>query len=456
MPAKRIQLTLVIALFVLFSCNSKKNQTPDLKKAATITTASAEILPDGEFTLSEYASGFNDAVTQKFSISSAKPSVITGKKGLKIIVDPSVLEKENGTAVDGKINVSIIELTNSEDFFKSNAATVSNGKLLMSGGSYFIGMECNGEKLRIKKDKNLQVDFPVLSNAEMELFYGQRDSSENMNWKRAGINLTKTEEDELLFTDSSQNTFDDNLPAFALTETNEAKIFPTLNEKVYYYENPMTIKALVDTVNRYRAKIYIDTVYMWPKQIAKLLPGQRVDTNFLYKAYGPPKQFILKRCAESQEDNKRKAADKLKRDNAIAKWQPKNLAGQIQKYYSPALIRNLGWINCDRFYKYNEQTEIELDLPITFNRGSVQYFIIFKSFSGLINGKLNFTDGKNIPLKNLPADEPVTLIAFTKSNGQVFHCKQEFVIEKNKTVKLDFKNISAGEMSKIFGKNVRI
>ena len=185
MPTKRIQLTLVIVLFVLFSCNNKKNPADAAIKNIAAKTDSVEILSDEEFKISEYATGFTDAVTQKFSISSKKKSVITGKKGLKIIVDPWVLEKENGTVVDGKIIVRLIELTNSEDLFKSNAATISDGRLLMSGGSYFIGMECNGEKLKIKKDKNLKVEFPILKGEEMQLFYGERDILQAMNWRRA-------------------------------------------------------------------------------------------------------------------------------------------------------------------------------------------------------------------------------------------------------------------------------
>ena len=47
--------------------------------------------------------------------------------------------------------------------------------------------------------------------------------------------------------------------------------------------------------------------------------------------------------------------------------------------------------------------------------------------------------------RNLPLGESVTLIGFVKNNGQVFHCKEEFIIVKDKPVRLDFKNISSEE-----------
>ncbi len=455
MLTQRVYLSFVLCTFILFSCSNKKVKNT-ARSVTAIISDTVQVQPDEVIDLSEYSNAFTNNITQTFTAAPHKISVLTAEKGLKVTVNPAALQKEDGTAVDGKINVRIIELTTSQDLFKSNAATVSNGRLLASGGSYFIGMECNGQKLEIKKGKNLQVEFPVLKENEMQLFYGQRDTANNMNWLDAGINLQQDKEDDILFTDSNNNNLTDNFPAFILTAGGEAKVYRTLNEKVYYYEKMMTVKQLLDTINRNTAKIYADTVYMWPKEIAKLLPGQRVDTNYLYTVYGPPKQFILKTCRTLQEDNQKKEMEKRKREDALEKWQPKTLAGQIQKYYNPSAITNLGWVNCDRFYQNNPPAEIEIDLPITFNKGTIQYFVIFKNFNGLINGKLEFSEGENISLKNLPVGESITLIAFTKSNGQFFHCKEEFVIQKNKPVKLYFKNIYAEEMNKIFGKNVRI
>ena len=452
MPTQRVYAAIVLCTFFLFPCNNTKEKSNAVTMAATAFDT-VKLLPDQPIDIAAYNNAYVENSTQHFTASSKKISIIKAAKGLKLTVDPNVLEKENGNVVDGMIAVSIIELTTSEELFKSNAATVSDGRLLASGGSYFIGMECNGQRLRIKKNRSLQVEFPVLKENEMELFYGQRDAGNNMNWVSAGINLEQKQQEQILFTDSNKYS-DFGLPAFALTKEGNAKIFPTLNEKVYYYETEMTIKKLVDTINRRKTRIYIDTVYMWPKQNTALKPGQRVDTNFLYNVYGPPKQFVLKTCKAMEEEIARKAKEKMERQEAIEKWQPRSLAGQLQKYYTPSNIRYLGWINCD-MYQNNTPTEVELDLPITFNKSSIQYFIVFNSINGLISGTLDVVNEKKT-LLSLPANQSITLIAFTKNNGQLFHCKEEFVIQKNKIVKPDFKNISAEEMSKIFGKNVRI
>jgi hypothetical protein len=140
---------------------------------------------------------------------------------------------------------------------------------------------------------------------------------------------------------------------------------------------------------------------------------------------------------------------------AVDKWQPQSLSGQIQKYYSTSAITTLGWINCDRFNNNPQQQDVPVELPYTFTKGSMQYFIIYKSFNGLMSGKLNF-EKPQTAIEKLPVGEPVTLIAFTKKDGEIWQCKKQFTIEKNTAVKLSFEKVEAEDIKKIFGNNVRI
>lgn len=60
-------------------------------------------------------------------------------------------------------------------------------KRYLDGGAYYIGMTSDGEQLRLKHNKTLEVQFPKLANEKMELFYGERDSTSAINWKSDGI-----------------------------------------------------------------------------------------------------------------------------------------------------------------------------------------------------------------------------------------------------------------------------
>ncbi len=455
MPTPRLLLSIIVCITVSFSCNSKK-QIIDPEKNVSVIKDSVIINNSEVLGLASYNNIFIENHRQTFSVSHKKTTVVTGKKGLKITVNPSALEKTDGRPVDGDIIIRIIELTNTDELFKSNAATVSDGRLLASGGSYFVGMECNGEKLRIKKGRYLQMQFPQIKKEEMELFYGQRNETGDMNWVSAETALSP-EETDLEFTEQNTSRSYDYLPDLSSRyNIDTLRIYETLNEEVYYYEKKMTIKTLVDTINRHTTRIFIDTVYVWPKQPAYLPKGAKIDTNYLYRVYGPPKQFRLKTCHALEAETEQMNNAKLRQQEAVKNWQPQKLSNQLQKYYSPSNITYLGWINCDRFYQKNEQLNIILDLPYTFNHSNIHYFLLFKSINGLLSGRQAADSSGRLLINNIPQGIPATLIAFTKNNGRIYQSKEDFIVNKDKPVKLDFTYITNDDMKNIFGKNVKM
>lgn len=456
MTTTRFAFACVLTACCLFSCNNKKNSGKAETRSADVsaTTDSTANLPNDLLQIGEYFKDFDRSIVQQFSVQANTISVIKAAKGLKVKVDPSVLEKEDGSPVDGKIDIRIIELTTADDLFKSNAATISNGRLLASGGSYLIEMGCNGNKLRIKNGRTMQVDFPVIAANEMELFYGERNAGNEMNWKRAGVNLQPKEDDGLFVSDRSYDY--DYVPTVSFLNKNDLILFRSLHEKVFYYNRQMTLDELVDTINRFSKKVFLDTVYTWPKSLDTLPKGTWIDTAYLVRMYGPPKQYYLKTYKSLQDEKDRMARQQAIRDSLRACWKPQSLSGQLQKYYQPSGISSLGWINCDRFYQYKEQTEVELDLPVTFSNNKIQFFVIFKSFNGLLNYNIEAVQPGNNKLQNLPVGESVILVGFSKVDGKVLHCREEFTIRKNKPIQPAFKNIEPAALKEMFGKNVRI
>lgn len=462
-PVHAVFAAMLASALLLPACSSKQKSSSSQKNSKTDTVL--QVLQSGEDTLQlQTLSGeFINYAVQKFFVPKATTKIVTGKKGLKVTVNPSALEKADGAAVDGAVEVRLVELTNSAELFNANAATLSNGRLLVSGGSYFVEMFCNGESLRVKKGKSISVDFPVLSSNEMELFYGSRDVNGNMNWISAGQLLNQisnpwdVSDEEILFTDSNRYSVADYKPSFMYDTIGNAKIYATLNEKVYYYENKLTIKQLVDTINRNSFKIFLDTVYMWPKRPANIPADARIDSNFLYRVYGPPKQFIIKRCKEAVEEEARKEKAKLALQQAQENWRSKTLAGQLQKYYATVNITSLGWLNCDRFYLGPQNSDVEVELPITFNNSRLHYFLVCKEFMGLINGSVKPDSVQQYRrLKYLPNNQNITLIGFVKSNDKIYQCKKDFTVKPNTSIKPVFEEISVDELKKQFGNNIRI
>jgi hypothetical protein len=231
---KKIIFTFCVVL--LLSCNKKE----EIKIEKTTNSNSEQTIADNfendKKSLFDILSKFEDA-SQFFTISNSKNSEVKGKKGTIIHVVPSNLELENGNKITGEIKVELKELTNQKDLLRNNAQTVSDGKLLISGGSYYIDITSDGNKINLKKGKTLEVEFPKITNRNMELFYGERDSSNQMNWKTANKKFSTQISKEKAVVDAQRNTApiitDDLDDLLAYTENGEDEVTQKEVKKIY-------------------------------------------------------------------------------------------------------------------------------------------------------------------------------------------------------------------------------
>ncbi|MBC7507631.1 MAG: hypothetical protein H7320_02620 [Ferruginibacter sp.] len=448
MPALRSASLCALFSFLFFSCSrNTENQVDSPNKGSSVINGGTiKALPGQLLDLSAGNKKFISAATQRFSVPAKRISLLTSKCGLRIIVNPAVLEKENGNAAIGNIEVSIVELTTVHDLYKSNAATVSNGRLLVSGGSYFIGMQNGGEQLRIKAGNTLQVEFPALVKNDMELFYGERDSSDNMNWTIAG-NPLEQQYDTVYFNSRE---------VLQLPQINIKKgyyLYNSINARVNFMGSTVTIKKMVDMLQNKGLDKIIDTVYHNWNSWCSTVNDVRYSRENTWPgfAYGGMQFRVISRKESTAErDSLAKSYlryQEMKQENAT----PGDIKIRLKKNYAPSNVTALGWINCDRFYNAPGQAAPGIELPYAFTNSQISYFILFKNFNGLLTGR-SFTDSMTqFRLQNIPLGETVTLIAFTKKDGTLYRGQQDFIVEKNTVVPLDLKKITDGEATDIFG-----
>lgn len=178
---------LILGLITFAACNNesaienKKVQSIELQneRALNETIQTKKIVQD------------LDNTSQLFNIPSNKVSIVKGKNGTILYIDPSDLILENGNEINESLTVELKELTNTTDLLKANSQTVSNGQLLESGGAYFINIKSGNNNVILKKGENLKAEFPKLKSEKMDIFYGQKDSLGNVNWIRSEQTLKK-------------------------------------------------------------------------------------------------------------------------------------------------------------------------------------------------------------------------------------------------------------------------
>lgn len=180
-------------LLLISCCLWASCSNPEPKEAAQNTTQTPVVTDHNAAIgkLNELLKKMEEPM-QVYKISSDKPAVVSGKKGTRIEVNPGDLQTESGKPLGAEIEVELQELLNQSGLMRSNAQTVSDGRLLISGGAYYIGMRSGGEPLKLKAGKKLQVAFPRITEKPMNLFYGQKNAQGQMNWTGVEVSFKTT------------------------------------------------------------------------------------------------------------------------------------------------------------------------------------------------------------------------------------------------------------------------
>lgn len=177
------QKTLIISIFaafVLFGCqneSSKQERSNQNEQTEKVRINPLKELEQVDNLLSEITEK-----PQKLTAPSDKKTTATGAKGTIIHVDPNRLETVDGSPLGDDIQIELLEMTNNASMLLNNAQTVSNGKILVTGGAYYLNMTSDGKQLKMKQGIGLEVEFPKLTEDEMGLFLGERDSLGQVNW----------------------------------------------------------------------------------------------------------------------------------------------------------------------------------------------------------------------------------------------------------------------------------
>lgn len=133
-----------------------------------------------------------DKSNQSYRVSGTEPSTVTGLGGTMIRINPNDLETATGQPITGDIEVNLKELDGPAKMGLAGTPTMSNGEMLVSGGSYYFGMSSGGQEVKLKEGKSMEVTLPQLENTEpdMELFVGEVDKNGNVNWQPVNQPLT--------------------------------------------------------------------------------------------------------------------------------------------------------------------------------------------------------------------------------------------------------------------------
>lgn len=177
----------IFSVFILLGCqneSSKQERSNQNEQTEKVRINPLKELEQVDNLLSEITEK-----PQKLTAPSDKKTTITGAKGTIIHVDPNRLETVDGSPIGNNIQIELLELTDYSSLVLNNAQTISNGRILVTGGAYYINMTSDGHQLKMKQGKGVEVEFPKLTEDEMGLFLGERDSLGQISWISTSANF---------------------------------------------------------------------------------------------------------------------------------------------------------------------------------------------------------------------------------------------------------------------------
>lgn len=332
---------------------------------------------------------------------------ITGKGGTFIKIVKADLQTKDGKPVTGDVVVELKELTGKRQFAAANAPTVSDGRLLVSGGVYYVGMTSEGQELQLKPGRALTMRLPKAGDG-MSVFYGERNNSEIINWKQAGQALT-------------QPTVSNGI----------TRSYKAANGQTYWVkDNEKTASNIArlqnTTAQLKKAGASVSTVATGGDRGWSCFGAgyrmHREDTTELYK------------LMRMQEDSLSKESMALQ---------------QAARLYNEIKVAQLGWINCDRFLDAPEVMPLAYYIPSGSYVSYAKIFVIFNSINSLMEGY--YTTGSNEnTISRVPVGADVTAIAMTVKDKKVLLSKIRTTTKKGSTIAFDMREASAAEVKNMF------
>ena len=294
---------------------------------------------------------FPEKKSQYFIINPKKDTLIEGEEGTKLFFASGSL------LCDEPVQIELKEFYKSSDFLKADLQTVSNGKLLSTGGTIFLDARQQSnlkEQVQINPSRGINAEFTEGRNdPEMEVFLKDKNSTET-NWLR------------------------DRKRSWRYT------LNYMLNENETYR------KYVFNSPNDYQEYVTSGR--------AKEVEEEWVE--------------VLKSIALEKWNAERKAEMEKRR---IEREKERKIDEVL---VSRLTINKLGFINADKFYK--EETQ-----PLVFDGDKSRKATYYAIITGKSKGILKGYGSDKIRFRNLPVNQPVTIVAISITKKDKFIYKKK-------------------------------
>jgi hypothetical protein len=416
---------------------------------------------------------------QYFSLKTGRDTVITGAKGTVLYIPKGAFA---GVPANAIVDFSLKECYSFLDIVSENLTTISDDKILQTGGMFNAVATYKGKSVDLQKDIKVSFASPESQLEGMQLFIGNRNPQNGkMNWTPINNTPTKTDkfDDETeLIVYSQGGKFN----PYILTDGSKALTFKEIMDTAQC--KPLLTKAQMDRMQKgerieFKKLSNVGlalSLYQYYNPIIKynsLIDLHRSAFDDVYTLYKVNSFDDLKKqngvswdslmqvrmdfMGLSEKGKKRRKAyrDSVEQEQKIHSETYDKYIKEQKKFRKEFALQNLGWINCDRFYNIKSTETLTTDLisnrTNTFDVKQIQKtdfsytFDIFLYFTQQ-KGCFNYNEQKDkLYFHKIPTHEKAIVLAMKIDNGQPYLAIHNITTAKMH-VNLDFKPVSAEEI----------
>lgn len=360
------------------------------------------------------------------------------ENGVQVIIPPFCFESDPS----GQVTFKITSYMNKSDFILSGLQSMAGDQLLESAGMFYLEASNNKGEVKLRKGKNIRIDVPNTSGRDgFEYFQGVQNTSDSagsaVNWVLPNVNSRARYVASGTFTVSG------------------------IDKTYYLHENSETIFQLAEGHPRSYAAYTSPKFVIRSEHIIKAFKSQKKSVSFEIKVHVEKrvlKSYKLTTTSGTLNKSIEKALEKAFKN---AKWKKKKetydlvFKGQFGEYQTSIPLNglpvkedavtmntDLGWVNCDRFAHSGRQL-MNIEFPV---QPDITVYLVFQNINSIMRSW--YWTPQGILFKNIPIDEPYTVLAFRQQEDGVIVAEKSH----NDPEPLDFKKITEEEFVSILSK----
>jgi len=378
-----------------------KNSSAKKSKITIRTVRKEEISEASNFLLF-------DKAPQSYTIDQDRDTTLYCIEGTKIKIQKRSFVFDDNNNEPSQVTINIKEYYKTDDIIFADLSTRSGDSILETGGMIFLEVVSEKRKCKLKEDSQFEISFPYETRKEdMQLFTGAfKDGKIDWISQSSGVPGRESVVEAAEFPGG---------PNMWVQLLNRYLVYPDSLADVGTFK--LIVRFCIDTSGntKYRGivnsspkvfdKIVSDAFSRMPKWKPEIRNGVPVEASFTQTIY-----FYSGIEGE-------KTYDSFYRSDFEARVSDSNINNlqviEITRYIFSS--SNLGWINCDRFYRI-ESPKTDLFIKAgTYPNADVK--IVFHSFKGILEGEKT---SLGHVFKGIPPGEKITVLAIAKQKDKNF------------------------------------